>query len=87
VTLSKPQDLNPTVEVREGEGSLPARVLTTFFRRGGAGVGDDGVLEVFGDGEVCDVVQQVMAKMVAKRGPQGIPVTATTRDWSLVALR
>jgi hypothetical protein len=57
VTLSKPQDLNPTVEVREGEGSLPARVLAMFFRRGGAGVGDDGVLEVSGDGEVCDIVQ------------------------------
>jgi hypothetical protein len=49
-------------------------------------VDDDSVLEVSGDGEVCDVVQQVTAKMVAKRGPRGIPVTATTRDWSLVAL-
>jgi hypothetical protein len=50
-------------------------------------VDDDGVLEVSGDGEVCDDDQQVTAEVVAKRGPRGNPVTATTRDWSLVALR
>jgi hypothetical protein len=49
---------------------------------------DDGVvLEVFGDGEVGDIVQEVTAKMMARRGPRGVPVTATARGWSLVAWR
>jgi hypothetical protein len=40
---------------------------------------DDGVvLEVFSNGEVYDVVQEVTAKKLARRGPRGVPVTATT---------
>jgi hypothetical protein len=49
---------------------------------------DDGmVLEVFGDGKVGDVVQEVTAKMMARRGPREVHVTATARGWSLVARR
>jgi hypothetical protein len=49
---------------------------------------DDGVvLEVFDNGEVYNIVQEVTAKKLARRGPRGVPITGKTRDWSLVARR